>query len=108
MRREFPMNGRSLRLSRLFKGDRAPLFVVPLDHMVADGPFTDNEGYDALLDALARNGADAIVMHKGRLRQLPEKVYAKLSIIVHISASTKYASDTTHKYLVSSVEDCLR
>src|SRR6266581_4012540 len=56
-------DGKSLRLSRLLKGDSAPLFVVPLDHTVAEGPFTDNRGYDALLEALAANGADAIVVH---------------------------------------------
>jgi 2-amino-4,5-dihydroxy-6-oxo-7-(phosphonooxy)heptanoate synthase len=84
------------------------LFVVPLDHTVTDGPFTDNDGYDALLGALAANGADAIVVHKGRLRQIPDHVYAKLSVIVHLSASTKYAIEPNHKYQVGGVEDCLR
>lgn len=101
-------DGKSLRLSRLLKGDSAPLFVVPLDHTVAEGPFTDNRGYDALLEALAANGADGIVVHKGRLRQIEDSVYAKLFIIVHVSASTKYALDTAHKYQVGGVEDCLR
>jgi hypothetical protein len=40
-------SGRSLRLGRLFKGDETPLFLVPLDHTVTDGPFTDARGYDA-------------------------------------------------------------
>src|SRR6266568_5021598 len=101
-------DGKSLRLSRLLKADSAPLFVVPLDHTVAEGPFTDNRGYDALLEALAANGADGIVVHKGRLRQIEDSVYAKLFIIVHVSASTKYALDTAHKYQVGGVEDCLR
>jgi 2-amino-4,5-dihydroxy-6-oxo-7-(phosphonooxy)heptanoate synthase len=79
-----------------------------LDHSVTDGPFTDNLGYDAILEALAVNGADAIVVHKGRLHQIPDSVYANLSVIVHISASTKYAADPNHKYQVGSVEDCLR
>jgi len=101
-------SGRSLRLNRLLKGGGAPLFVVPLDHTVTDGPFTDNRGYDALLEALAGNGADAIVVHKGRLRQISVDIYVKLSTIVHISASTKYAPDTTYKYQIGGVEDCLR
>ena len=101
-------NGKQLRLSRLVKPDGAPLFIVPLDHTVTDGPFTDNHGYDTLLEALAANGADAIVVHKGRLRQIPDGVYAKLSVIVHLSASTKYASQPNHKYQVGAVDDCLR
>jgi 2-amino-4,5-dihydroxy-6-oxo-7-(phosphonooxy)heptanoate synthase len=100
--------GKALRLGRLLKSDGNPLFVVPLDHTVSDGPFTDNQGYAALLEALATNGADAVVVHKGRLRQIPEGVYARLSVIVHISASTKYATDANHKYQVADVEDCLR
>jgi 2-amino-4,5-dihydroxy-6-oxo-7-(phosphooxy)heptanoate synthase len=60
------------------------------------------------LGILADNGADAIVVHKGRLRLLPRSVYAKLSVVVHLSASTKYAADPTFKYQVAEVEDCLR
>jgi 2-amino-4,5-dihydroxy-6-oxo-7-(phosphonooxy)heptanoate synthase len=101
-------SGKALRLSRLLKPDGKPLFVVPLDHTVSDGPFTDNQGYAALLEALAANGADAIVVHKGRLRQIPDSVYARLSVIIHISASTKYAINPNHKYKVAEVEDCLR
>jgi 2-amino-4,5-dihydroxy-6-oxo-7-(phosphonooxy)heptanoate synthase len=100
--------GRSLRLGRLLKDLNTPLFLVPLDHTVTDGPFTDARQYDALLGILAENGADAIVVHKGRLGLLPRWVYAKLSVIVHISASTKYAADPTFKYQVGDVEDCLR
>jgi 2-amino-4,5-dihydroxy-6-oxo-7-(phosphonooxy)heptanoate synthase len=101
-------SGKALRLSRLLKPDGNPLFVVPLDHTVTDGPFTDNQGYAALLEALAANGADAIVVHKGRLRQIPDSVYARLSVIIHVSGSTKYAVDPNHKYQVAEVEDCLR
>ena len=75
-------SGRALRLGRLFKADQTPLFLVPLDHTVTDGPFTDARGYDALLGILADNGADAIVVHKGRLRLLPRAVYARLAVVV--------------------------
>jgi 2-amino-4,5-dihydroxy-6-oxo-7-(phosphonooxy)heptanoate synthase len=100
--------GRSLRLERLLKSADAPLFLVPLDHTVTDGPFTDASRYDALLGTLAENGVDAIVVHKGRLGLLPRSVYAKLSVVVHVSASTKYAADPSFKYQVGDAEDCLR
>jgi 2-amino-4,5-dihydroxy-6-oxo-7-(phosphonooxy)heptanoate synthase len=100
--------GRSLRRARLLKGGDTPLFFVPLDHTVTDGPFANARRYDALLGALADNGADAIIVHKGRLGLLPEWVYARLSVVVHISASTKYAPDPSFKYQVGSAEDCLR
>ncbi|MGE0035332.1 MAG: 2-amino-3,7-dideoxy-D-threo-hept-6-ulosonate synthase [Xanthobacteraceae bacterium] len=100
--------GRALRLARLTKCEKKPLFIVPLDHTVTDGPFIDARGYDELLVNLAENGVDAIVIHKGRLGLMPADVYARLSVIVHISASTKYAADPTFKYQVGDVEDCLR
>ena len=101
-------SGRSLRLERLLKSDQSPFFVVPIDHTVTDGPFTDAKSYDRVIGALADNGADALVVHKGRLGLLNKSIYAKLSVVVHISASTRYAADPNYKYAVADVEDCLR
>jgi 2-amino-4,5-dihydroxy-6-oxo-7-(phosphooxy)heptanoate synthase len=100
--------GRALRLARLLKSEESPLLVVPLDHTVTDGPFTDARRYDSLLGTLADNGADAIVVHKGRLARLSDRVFTKMSVIVHVSASTRYASDPNFKYQVGDAEDCLR
>src|SRR5215212_5939808 len=100
--------GRSLRLGRLLKDEHAPLFLVPMDHTVTEGPFADAHRYDKLLDILADNGADAIIVHKGRLGLLNGRVYSKLSVVVHISASTRCAPDPSFKYKVGDAEDCLR
>jgi 2-amino-4,5-dihydroxy-6-oxo-7-(phosphonooxy)heptanoate synthase len=100
--------GRTLRLARLFRGQEAPLFLVPLDHTLTDGPFADVAQYDKLLGVLAENGVDAIAVHKGRLGRLHSDVYSKLSVIVHVSASTRYAADPSFKYQVGDAEDCLR
>lgn len=100
--------GQTLRLERLFKSTEAPFFLVPLDHTLTDGPFTDAHKYDNLLDVLADNGVDAIAVHKGRLGHLRGGIYAKLSVIVHVSASTKYAADPNYKYQVGDAEECLR
>jgi 2-amino-4,5-dihydroxy-6-oxo-7-(phosphonooxy)heptanoate synthase len=101
-------SGRSLRLERLLKSEQSPFFVVPIDHTLTDGPFTDAKSYDRLLGTLADNGADALVVHKGRLGLLGTSVYSKLAVVVHISASTRYAADPNYKYAVADVEDCLR
>jgi 2-amino-4,5-dihydroxy-6-oxo-7-(phosphooxy)heptanoate synthase len=101
-------SGRSLRLARLLKGQDSPLLLVPMDHTVTDGPFGDARHYDTLQTILADNGADAIVVHKGRLALLNGNVYANLSVVVHVSASTKYATDPNFKYQVGDAEECLR
>lgn len=100
--------GRVLRNKRLYKHDSGRLFIVPMDHSVSDGPFASNEHYDDTLETLAASGVDAVVLHKGRLRALSAYVYRKISVIVHISASTKHAPDANDKQIVASVEDAVR
>lgn len=100
--------GRNLRLKRLHRYNNDHLLIVPLDHSVANGPFASNKKYNKILHNIANSGADAVVLHKGRLRDLTNEVYKKLSVIVHVSASTTYASDVDDKYIVASVEDAVR
>lgn len=100
--------GRKLRMGRLYQHNAERVFIVPMDHSVTDGPFARNVDYDRILQDIANAGVDAVVLHKGRLRALSEDFYKKISIIVHVSASTKYASDANEKYIVASVEDAVR
>jgi len=101
------MNGRQMRLRRLFRYNSENLLVVPLDHSVFDGPLATNKEYNEILSKVTMNGTDAVVVHKGRLRHLPEQVFLNSSIIVHLSASTKYADDPNYKYLVCDVTDAV-
>jgi 2-amino-4,5-dihydroxy-6-oxo-7-(phosphooxy)heptanoate synthase len=101
-------SGRALRLKRLYKHDPERLFIVPMDHSVTDGPFNGHVQYEGILETLATSRVDAVVLHKGRMRDLSPSVYRALSIIVHVSASTKYASDANDKYIVGRVDDAVR
>jgi 2-amino-4,5-dihydroxy-6-oxo-7-(phosphonooxy)heptanoate synthase len=101
------MNGKEARLRRLFHHLEGRLLIVPLDHSVSDGPITGNEEYESLIKDITSCGADAIVVHKGRLKQLPAQAFVNSSIIVQLSASTRYARDPNEKVLVCSVEDAL-
>jgi 2-amino-4,5-dihydroxy-6-oxo-7-(phosphooxy)heptanoate synthase len=100
--------GRVLRHKRLYKHDSGRLLIVPMDHSVTDGPFASNERYEETLATFAASGVDAVVLHKGRLRSLSAEVYRNVSVIVHISASTKHAPDVNDKQIVASVEDAVR
>jgi 2-amino-4,5-dihydroxy-6-oxo-7-(phosphonooxy)heptanoate synthase len=57
---------------------------------------------------VARNGADAVILHKGRLRSIDHRWFGNISLIVHLNASTVHAEDPDAKYLVASVEEALR
>ncbi|GAA2777987.1 2-amino-3,7-dideoxy-D-threo-hept-6-ulosonate synthase [Saccharopolyspora taberi] len=100
--------GADMRLRRLDRHNDGKLFVVPLDHSVADGPLVPRTGLDPLVGQLAGSGVDAIVLHRGTLRHVDRGWFAGMSLILHLSASTAHAPDPNAKYLVSSVESALR
>lgn len=98
---------RSLRLRRLFRQSDGRLLVVPLDHSVTDGPLRHG-GLDPLLGELAGSGVDAVVLHKGSLRHIGPGWFRDMSLIVHLSVSTRHAPDPDAKYLVAHVDEALR
>src|SRR5215472_12385651 len=103
---------RELRLERLYRHGDERLLVVPMDHSVTDGPLTADlsavRGIGGLVAQVAENGADAVVLHKGSLRHVSHHSFSHTSLIVHLSASTVHSPDPDAKYLVASVEECLR
>lgn len=98
---------RGLRLRRLFRHGDGRLVVVPLDHSVTDGPLRGGH-LDTLLGELAGTGIDAVVLHKGSLRHVDHGWFGDMSLIVHMSVSTRHAPDPDAKYLVANVEEALR
>ncbi|MET9442735.1 2-amino-3,7-dideoxy-D-threo-hept-6-ulosonate synthase [Streptomyces sp. NPDC006610] len=99
---------RRLRLQRLHRHAPDRLLIVPLDHSVTDGPVTGGNRLNALVGELASHHVDAVVLHKGSVRQVDPEWFTRTSLIVHLSASTVHAPDPNAKYLVSSVEESLR
>jgi len=106
--RNITMSGKTIRLHRLFKHNRDRLLVVPLDHSVSDGPIGCNQKYLQIIKDISKSTVDAIIVHKGRMRYLTENIYRNCSIVIHVSASTKYAADPNQKYIVADVEDAIR
>lgn len=99
---------RALRLRRLHHHSEAGLMVTPLDHSVSDGPLVPRgSSLDRLVGQLAAGGADAIVLHKGSVRLLDPSRLDRMSLIIHLSASTAQAADPDAKYLVTGVEEAL-
>jgi 2-amino-4,5-dihydroxy-6-oxo-7-(phosphonooxy)heptanoate synthase len=99
---------RQVRLQRLYRHVDRRLLVVPLDHSVTDGPITGGRRVNGLIGQLAASGVDAVVLHKGSLRYVEHRWFDRMSLIVHLSASTSQAPDPDAKYLVASVEEALR
>jgi predicted phospho-2-dehydro-3-deoxyheptonate aldolase len=105
-------SGKRLRFDRLMHRagvhrQTGGLFLVPLDHSMAQGPLASNDGLAGIIESVSRNGADGVIVHKGRVRFL-ESLGSDLSLVVHLSASTSRGPDADHKVLVSDVEQALR
>ena len=103
-----PSTGKSLRLARLSRHADGRFLFVPLDHSVSDGPITTTEKYAGLVRAIVDGGADAIVVHKGRMRQLPARLMTRCATVLHLSASTAHAPDRNSKVLVGDVEEAVQ
>ncbi len=81
---------------------------MPLDHSVTNGPVASRDAYNLLLHDIVAGGADAIVVHKGRVGAIAPEIFTNCSLIVHLSASTRHAPDSDAKILVGDVEDAVR
>lgn len=106
-RRPQKLSGKDLRLSRIFSARSERALIVPIDHSVTVGPLGSHDHADQTARLLADAGADAMIVHKGRARHLDARNFTRLSLIVHLSAGTELAVDSTHKVIVGSVEECL-
>jgi 2-amino-4,5-dihydroxy-6-oxo-7-(phosphonooxy)heptanoate synthase len=104
----FTYTGKALRLAKLSRPNDGRFLFVPLDHSVTNGPITSGRGYNHLVRSLAAGGADAIIMHKGRVRLIDPQPLRHCGLIVHLSASTGHAPDPDAKVLVWQVEEAIR
>lgn len=97
-------DAKRVRMARLRRGPRGAMFIVPLDHSLADGPIATAAELRRMTKIIADNGGDGIVVHKGRVRFLPVAALARLSVVLHVNGSTRLAPDGDAKVLVADVE----
>lgn len=99
---------KALRLRRLSRPHDDRYLFVPLDHSVSDGPVVPRDRWRDLVHAVVRGGADAIIVHKGRVRTIDPAVLGGCALIVHLSAGTAHMADVNAKVLVGEVDEALR
>ncbi|HEY9311196.1 2-amino-3,7-dideoxy-D-threo-hept-6-ulosonate synthase [Williamsia sp.] len=100
--------GKSLRLSRISNIATGHALIVPMDHSVTIGPLGSVDRVASVLQSVARAGADAVVLHRGRAAQVEPGTFARMGLIVHLSAGTNRSLDADAKVMVGGVEDALR
>lgn len=102
------MSGKEIRMDRLIDRRSGKTVIVPMDHGVTAGPIAGLTRLEATIRAVARGGANAIVIHKGGAKQGCLRNGQKLGLLVHLSASTRMAPDPLSKALVCTVEEAIK
>jgi predicted phospho-2-dehydro-3-deoxyheptonate aldolase len=103
------MNGKALRLARLFRQESRRTCIVPIDHSTTCGPIEGLKDYLRIIRQVVTGGADVVILHKGLLAQLASYPdLAKGRYIMHLSVSTVLSSKPELKVLVGSVEEAVK
>lgn len=102
------MIGKSIRMERIMDRNTGTTVIVPMDHGVTVGPIRGLTNMRETINAVAEGGANAIVIHKGLVGVGHRGIGKDLSLIVHLSGSTKIASDPNSKGMVCTVEEAIK
>ena len=100
--------GKSIRMDRVVNRKTRRTVIVPLDHGITVGPIDGLHNMTETVDAVARGGANAVVLHKGIIRAGYRGYGSDIGLIMHMSASTKLGPDPGDKVPVADVEECIK
>ena len=89
------MQGKSIRMERIFNRNTGKAVIVPMDHGVTVGPIKGIKSVKAIAEAVASGGADAAIVHKGAAIFGHRGYGRDLGLIIHLSASTSLAPTQT-------------
>jgi DhnA family fructose-bisphosphate aldolase class Ia len=102
------MMGKRIRMERIMDRSSGRTVIIPMDHGVTLGPMEGLVRIQETIQAVARGGANAIVIHKGLVEMDRPRSEKDLGLIVHLSASTRMAPDSNCKIMVCTVEEAIK
>lgn len=102
------MNGKTLRLRRLFPPEGPRLFSVPLDHSLSLGPIEGLEDLGRTVSALQSEGVRLVIVHKGAAPRIAPVLDPGTLLGIHLSASTAMAPEGEPKRLTGTVREAIR
>lgn len=95
---------KSERLSKIIKPQTCRTVIIPMDHGVTDGPMPGLVDMGSTLQKIKQGGADAVIIHKGIVKQNQEAL-SGLPYLIHISGSSSLGVPL-RKVLVADVKEC--
>jgi fructose-bisphosphate aldolase/2-amino-3,7-dideoxy-D-threo-hept-6-ulosonate synthase len=101
------MDGREIRMGRIYDRKSGNFLIVPMDHGVTVGPIEGLTDARSAVNRVVEGGATSVVLHKGIAPEALSEMGGSIGFIMHISASTRCGPDPNAKVLVGSVEEAL-
>lgn len=81
--------------------------MVPMDHGLTMGAVKGLRDVESTIDAITRNGADAVLTQKGIAPRVHESKH-DAGYVVHLNGSTTIGPDENDKRLTGTVEEAVR
>jgi len=100
--------GKKIRMERIINRESGKTIIVPMDHGISIGPVKGILDMKKTVQEVAMGGANAIVEHKGLVREGLRGSGPDIGLIVHLSASTSLSTRPNAKTLVCTVEEAIR
>jgi len=100
--------GKAIRMERFVKRDTGRTIIVPMDHGVGVGPIRGLTNLPDAINKVALGGANAVLVHAGMAKHGHRKYGNDVGLIIHLSASTALGPNSSHKVLVSTVEEAIK
>ncbi len=100
--------GKSIRMGRIINRKTGRTVMVPMDHGITLGPVPGLAEVDRPMAAAAEGGANAVIMHKGIVKECYAKAPSDRGLIVHLSASTNLSIDPDHTIIITQPFEALK
>ncbi len=100
--------GKEIRLERITDRETKRTVIIPLDHPVAYGPIKGLVDIPKIVDAVAKGGANAVVLHVGSALSGLRGYGKDIGLILHLNAGTNLAIDTERRVMVNTVQHALK
>jgi predicted phospho-2-dehydro-3-deoxyheptonate aldolase len=102
------MIGKKIRMKRIMDRSSDKTVIIPMDHGVTAGPMAGLIEMEETIHAVTMGGADAIVIHKGLAETCSRRNGEGVSLIIHLSASTRIGSAPNSKMIVCTIEEAIK
>jgi|SRR5271157_6483 len=100
--------GKSIRMEKIFDRRTKKTVMVPMDHGITLGPVKGLVNVKDIMRCAMEGGANALIMHKGIVKDCYVNCPKTSGLIIHLSASTSLSVDPDYKVMLTTPDEAIR